>query len=174
VTYEPTSKVLETTGWRDLSLVAASGLHSYFPFDDASFDFNLQLDPPLTYHQIFVYNHVPGFVIDCSDFRVRRKEDGTVDISFVLQRSPLVGVMAISLAIASVVFMLFILRLNNVESLATSVASFFFSMWSLRGIFSSEMRVFPTLFDFWLLLVCMMMLVLLCLKAVTARAKPLG
>ena len=43
------------------------------------------------------------------------------------------------------------------------------ALWSIRGIMSSEIRVFPTLLDAWILTLCVVLIVLLTWK-VTFRA----
>ncbi len=90
---------------------------------------------------------------------------GKFHLSFELRRSPLIQLSAIVLGVAGLVFLVIIMTLEKVELLAPSVASYFFALWSIRGILSSEIRVFPTLLDAWILTLCVVLVVLLIWKA---------
>jgi len=112
-----------------------------------------------------VTNRVPGFIMQCENVKVKRLDGGSVHLEFELRRSPLVQLSAIVLGAAGLLFLVLIMRLEKVESLATSVASYFFALWSIRGIMSSEIRVFPTLLDAWILTLCVLLIVALIWRA---------
>ncbi len=150
--------------FQDFGLVAERGLHRYFPFDSSVFDFEVELDPPLEYQFVRITNRVPGFIIRCKQAEATRIDEAKVHVAFELRRDPLVQLSAVVLGSAGLLFLVLIMRLEKVESLATSIASYFFALWSIRGIMSSEIRVFPTLLDAWILTLCVVLIVLLIWK----------
>ena len=103
--------------------------------------------------------------MQCENVKVKRLDGGSVHLEFELRRSPLVQLSAVVLGAAGLLFLVLIMRLEKVESLATSVASYFFALWSIRGIMSSEIRVFPTLLDAWILTLCVLLIVALIWRA---------
>ena len=76
---------------------------------------------------------------------------------------------ALVLCVASFVFLVLIVRLEKTESLAASVASFFFSLWSIRVILGSDIKTFPTFIDLWILTLCILMVFGLIGKVLWAR-----
>ena len=60
------------------------------------------------------------------------------------------------LVVAPIGFLVLILRTAQLQNLATSMAAFFFSLWSLRGILAPMMKTFPTLFDYGILTLCLL------------------
>ena len=98
-----------------------------------------------------------------------RKADGTFNLKFQLSRNPLVQLTAITLAVTAAMFMLLVVTLHKVETIAAAVASFFFSVWSVRGIFASQLKTFPTLLDCYILTLCAILLVLLCWKVILSK-----
>lgn len=139
-------------------LVQTSGSHKLFPFDSARFDFTLSFKPQIPFSSIIVENRVHGFVVDCRSLRVSYSPERNMQVEFGISRDPLTQLTAGLLCVASLVFLVLILRLEKIESLATSVASFFFSLWSIRAILASEIKTFPTLLDVWILIMCSLML----------------
>jgi hypothetical protein len=151
--------------------LSAGTRHESFPFDSARFDFEVSLDPPLNFSHILINNRVPGFVIPCSELHVDRLNTGHFHIKFGLDRSPFIELYVVALTIASVVFLILILQINQLTTLATSIASFFLALWSLRRIFDPQIKTFPTLFDHGILSICM--LALFCLLWKVYRLKRL-
>lgn len=141
------------------SFVPVRGRHWYFPFDSAYFDTQITIEPLLSLTAFRLTNRVPGFVCDCADIMVRQAMDGKWQIQFELRRNSLVQLAAAVLAGGALVFLVFILQLPNVESLAPAVASYFFSLWSIRNILGGSIRVFPTLLDCWLLTLSTLLIV---------------
>ena len=88
----------------------------------------------------------------------------TLHTHFVMQRNPLVQLMATVLFVAAALFAIIIPLSVKPDSLPTAVASFFFSVWSIRGILSSEMKVFPTLLDLGILFLCVLLILLIGLR----------
>jgi hypothetical protein len=114
-------------------------------------------------------NHVPGFVLSCAECRATKSPDGQAHISFPLDRSPLIQLTVYVVAAAPLIFLLLIMSLTQVESVVVSAASYFVSIWFLRGILSEPMKTFPTLFDRWLLTISMVMIILFLWKIVRLK-----
>lgn len=146
-------------GFVPFDVVAASGLHQYFPLDSASFDFTLDLVPLGPRRVFIISNRVPGFVLPCNKFRVSSDPKGSLHVSFTLRRSPLIQLFVFVLSLAMVIFLVLIIRIKDTGVLPTAVASYFFSVFSLRTIVGDQVKTFPTLFDCVILTVCMVMLV---------------
>ena len=144
-----------------ISLYRVSGSHSDFPFDSAEFEFDMTYSPVVPINYVGVRDRNAGFGIGCGSLKVKRKAPGVVHIQFEARRNPLVQLTAIVLVLAGLIFLLVIVFVVKVESLPTSVASFFFSLWSIRAIMASQLRTFPTILDLAVLSLCALFLVLL-------------
>jgi hypothetical protein len=142
-------------------LITTAGLHQYFPFDSAKFDFTLTLGPGLTQQIFRVSNRVPGFVLPCNSLKVSPQKSGALQVSFALKRSPLIQLFVVVLCLALVVFLVLILQIKDTGALPTAVASYFFSALTLRTIVSDQIKMFPTLFDCFILSLSMAMIVAL-------------
>ena len=162
--YDPSRHVLKMRDSEELGLISQGRLHRYFPFDSARFNFDIDADPWLEPSVLRVTNRVPGFILNCKSVKNERIDNQIVRIVFKLKRSPLIFFASVVLCIAALIFMVLILKLENTEGLSSATASFFFSIWSVRGIFSSVIKIFPTLMDCWLLLLCSLMPILLLLR----------
>lgn len=165
---------LRSKDFQKFDLVAKTGLHRFFPFDSSSFDCSIEFSPFVPFDVVRLVNRVPGFVLDRDSFRSIPITNG-VKLSFRLERSPLTVLFAVVLAIAALAFALLILTLTKTETIATASASFFLSLWSLRTIVASESHTFPTLFDSWILTVCIIFMAGLIWKVsryATTVAKP--
>jgi hypothetical protein len=150
--------VLRSQTAQPFDIIRRSGSHQHFPFDSAEFSLGLSITPPLDLKVIRFVNQVPGFVLYCRECQATKDSEGILHLKFSLHRSPLIQVYVVVLFLASVIFCFLLLRLRNVESLAVAVASFFLSLWSLRGIIGSEIKTFPTLFDYGLLTVAVLLM----------------
>ncbi len=148
-------------------MIRKNGAHRNFPFDSASFAFDLKITPPVDLRVIRLQNRVAGFVMDCGSLKATRSDAGVFHIEFGLSRNPLVQLTAVVLCFAAVVFLVLIAFMKS-ESLPTSVASFFFSLWSVRAILSSQIKTFPTLLDGFILTLCATLLLVLGWKLVLA------
>lgn len=158
------NQAFRTDRFYDISLVSEKGLHRSFPFDSAHFNFDIDLDPPIGFQFVRIVNRVPGFVVDCQEVSVVRPEKGKVTYGFTVDRSPLITLTSIVLVITATFFVVMIGFINSIQTLALTAASFFFSIWSLRGILSAEIQTFPTLFDASLLSLSVILLVILSWK----------
>jgi hypothetical protein len=142
-------KTIWDTSWKALrpqapevfDLIAETRSHQSFPFDSARFDSALDLDPPIDFKVIRIANRVPGFVMNCREMFVTRPNSRTLHIKFGLHRSPFVQLYTVTLTLASIVFLLLIIRITQFTSLATAMASFFLSLCSLPDTFSRRCRI---------------------------------
>jgi len=158
--YDQPNKTLWMSKPLDITLNRTSGSHRDFPFDSAQFDFSLTYDPAVPFKYIILRNANSSFDISCKTFKVDR-ESNVAHISFDAQRNPVVKLTAFVLVSAAFIFLVAIVACVKTESLPTSVASYFFSLWSIRAILSSEIKTFPTLLDMGILSMCVLLLGLL-------------
>lgn len=146
---------------QEVPFYRVSGSHRDFPFDSATIDFDTTFKPALKLKFLMIRNLNPSFYIPCDAAKVRSDSSGKIRINFEMRRNPLVEVMAIVILMAAALFVVVIPFTVRAEALPTSVASFFFSIWSIRGILSSEMKVFPTRLDLMILFLCVLLLLLI-------------
>jgi hypothetical protein len=170
--YDTAAQTLWATKAVDASLTRISGAHRDFPFDSARFDFDLSWDPAVPLSNIFVRNRNPSFDLVCSTYEVEVKGGGKFHVSFEARRNPLVQLTAVVLVCAGFLFLVGIVGFVRTESLPTAVASFFFSLWSIRAILSSEMKTFPTNLDLAILSLCVLLLVALGVRVGLKEMRP--
>lgn len=100
-------------------------------------------------------NHAAGFYIPCDAISVHT-EGGSTHISFELRRNPLITGVAVLLLAAAGVFAILIPLFMDNGPLPHALSSFFFAVWTIRGLFGLTVEGSPTLFD-----LCIVFLVLL-------------
>jgi fucose 4-O-acetylase-like acetyltransferase len=105
-----------------------------------------------------VVNRVPGFMLSRSSAIADRNPDGSLRIRFLLRRNLFTQVLCVLIIVAGLCFSILILATQTSTALGSSVAAFFFSLWSLRGVLSSQIYTFPTLLDYAIVLLCCFML----------------
>jgi hypothetical protein len=159
--YDQVNQTLWMNKAADLSFVRVAGSHRDFPFDSAKFDYQATFTPPVALDDVLLRNTNSGFYMPCGSVSVTNTGTSGFHIIFELKRNPLVQLTATVLIIAAFLFLLAIVVSVKKESLATAIASFFFSLWSIRAILSSEMKAFPTLLDLGILSLCVLLLVLM-------------
>jgi hypothetical protein len=147
-----------------------SGSHRDFPFDSGAIDFGATFKPAVQFDFLMIRNLNSSFYIPCDTASVTRDGPGKIRVHFEMRRNPLVRMMAIVIMGAASLFVLLIPFTVRLEALPTSVASFFFSIWSIRGVLSSEMKVFPTVLDIAILFLCVLLLLLSASEFFTAGA----
>jgi hypothetical protein len=147
----------------EFALTRTAGSHRDFPFDSANFDFDLSWSPAVQIDNFFLRNRNPSFDVRCERLRTTISSN-KIHVSFEARRNPLVQLTAVVLLGAGFLFSLGIAGFVRPDALPPAVASFFFSLWSFRGILSSEMKIFPTIFDLLILSLCVWVLVLLGLR----------
>jgi hypothetical protein len=155
-----------------VDFIRTSGSHRDFPFDSAAFDFEVSFAPVVPLKYVFLRNTNASFYIPCSTVAVTgNAASGHFHLKFEARRNPLVFETTLFLMIAASIFALIIPFSATKETVATSIASFFFSIWSVRGILGSEMTTFPTIFDLVLLALCTFILLVLSLRLIYEWAK---
>jgi hypothetical protein len=160
---------LESPGWQDFGLVSRDGRHRDFPFDSRSFEFTLDFSPDLPLDLVRLTNRVPGFSVPCKTFSVGWASSHELQVRFDLKRDRLIQLFAVVFVVVAAVFPLIIVRLADVPALATSVASYFLSLWSLRRIMEGEIHVFPSVFDAMILGLSVLLLVLLMFRVAASQ-----
>lgn len=148
----------------NMGFISQTNSHRMFPFDSAHFDYTLNIEPAVSIPVFRFTERVPGFVMPCNAANVSRQGDGSFHVAFELRRSLFIPVTASVLFLAAVVFCIAIATSLETKALPTAVASFFFSLWSIRGVFGLEAQGFPTLFDVGILVLCLLILSLLFIR----------
>ena len=161
-TWDNSWKALRPQVPEDFDLITEASSHQKFPYDSARFNFELDVDPPIDFKVIRIVNRVPGFTMNCSTMQSYRPHARTLQIHFGLERSLIIWLFVIMLVVASVGFFVLIFLTAQITTLATSMAAFFFSLWTMRRILEPLMKTFPTLFDYGMLTICI--LALLCVS----------
>ena len=133
-------------GQKSMSFVSLNASHYMFPFDSSRFDYTITFDQPINMRAVLLVNRAPGFFMPCPSVAVRTSE-GSVAVAFELVRNPLIVGTAMLLVGAAAVFAVSITMFVEAKSLPQAVASYFFSLWSVRGIFGLTLESFPTFFD---------------------------
>jgi hypothetical protein len=162
--WDDLGQILWMSDREKMSFISQHGSHRNFPFDSADFDFTLKMDPVVNIPVFRFNNRVSGFYMPCDDVKVTRAEDGSFRVLFGLRRDLLTRVAAIMLFAAAVIFAFAITIFVEAKTLPTAVASYFFSLWSIRGIFGLGAEGFPTLLDVGILTLCILILVLLAVR----------
>jgi hypothetical protein len=147
-----------------MTFVPISGSHRRFPFDSAQFSFKLRVEPAVNLPVFRVTSRVAGFEMPCSLLTVNRDTDASYSVSFFLRRSEFLQDTVCILFGAAALFSLAIAFYVESKSLPTAVASFFFSLWSIRLIFGLDTQGFPTLFDLGILALCLLFILLLLVR----------
>ncbi|MEO5956290.1 MAG: hypothetical protein ABIR36_11460 [Nitrospiraceae bacterium] len=129
-----------------------------FPFDSPTFDFSLRFMPPRIPKVVLVRNLTSDFIPLCETFL--SKWDGaeklTVRVSY--RRNPFVQATVVIIGLGALSFGLLLGLIKGTEGLTIATASYFFSIWSVRSIIAPTGLAYPTLLDFWLMFVCMIVL----------------
>ncbi len=156
----------------DVPFYRESGSHRDFPFDSTTINADTTFNPAVKVHFVMVRNFNASFYIPCDSTKVTNDASGNIHLTFELRRNPLVVLTAVVISVAAALFVFAIALAVKPESQPTSVASFFFSIWSLRGILGSEMKVFPTKFDMWILFLCVLLILLIAIRLLFRWIKP--
>jgi hypothetical protein len=148
----------------NIPFVRQTGSPWDFPFDSTTIDFDTTFKPALPLRGLIIRNFNPSFYLVCDPPWFKVTSPDSVHLHFRMRRNPLVQLMAVVIFGTAALFALIIPFSVKRDSLPMAVASFFFSVWSTRGILSSEMKVFPTLFDLGILFLCVLILLLIGLQ----------
>jgi hypothetical protein len=156
----------------NVPFVRQSGLPRDFPFDSTTIDFDTTFKPALPLSGLMIRNFDPSFYIPCDMVRASSVAGDTLHLRFEMRRNPLVQLMASVVFVAAALFALIIPFSVKKDALPTAVSSFFFSVWSTRGILSSEMTVFPTRFDVGILFLCVLLMLLIGIRVLMWWIRP--
>lgn len=148
-----------------------SGSARDFPFDSTTIDFDTTFTPPLAFKFVKVRNLNPSFFIPCGTAKLTTYPSGQLHLNFEMRRNPLVKLMAIVILLVAALFVLIIPFAVKLETLPTAVASFFFSIWSIRGILNPEIPVFPSRLDLIVLCLCILLVPLIGIRLLIRWAR---
>ena len=125
--------------------------HRQFPFDSPHFEVTLSFNPPIRPSVVRFVNRTDTFLPLSNTLKATWNEPGNLTISIHFTRNPFVKTAVVILGLGAAIFGIFLGFLKTLESLATATASYFLSLWSLRGIVDRTILSFPTYLDMWLL-----------------------
>ena len=143
----------------ELGLPADDRGHARFPFDSSAINLTFRFDQPVPIDIVRVTNRVPGFVLVKGSATAIQEKDGSLRIGFLLRRNLFTQALCALILVAGITFAVLILATQTPAALGSSVAAFFFSLWSLRGVLASQIQTFPTLLDYAIVLLCSFMLI---------------
>ncbi len=134
--------------------------HRQFSFDSPDFEFTLNFNPPIRPSVVRFVNRTDTFLPLSKTLKASWNDPGNLPISIQVTRNPFVKTAVIILGLGAAIFDIFLGFLKTLESLATATASYFLSLWSLRGIVHRTILSFPTYLDMWLLALAAMLLLI--------------
>jgi len=134
--------------------------HRQFPFDSPHFEVTLNFNPPIRPSVVRFVNRTDTFLPVSKTLKASWNEPGTLTISIQFTRNPFVQIALVILGLGAATFGILLGFLQSLESLATATASYFLSLWSLRGIVDRTILSFLTLLDMWLLALAAMVLLI--------------
>jgi hypothetical protein len=154
----PFSKGLATPKPLSFMIPTPGVSQKLFPFDSPTFDFSLQFEPPRRPKVIFVRNLTTDFIPICPGFTSDWDGSDTLTVKVVFRRNPFVQATVVIIGLAALAFGWLLGRVQETEDLATATASYFFSIWSVRGIVAPSGLAYPTWLDLWLMAVSIFVL----------------
>lgn len=155
------------TNVADMDFPTADRGHSRFPFDSSYVELNLSFKPAIPINVVRITNRVPGFILSEASVTADLHADGSIRLRFLVKRDPFTQILCGLILVAGLCFAILILATQTAAALGSSVAAFFFSLWSLRGVLATQIQTFPTLFDYAIVLLCSFMLLGLILRVLT-------
>jgi hypothetical protein len=144
----------------DVGLPTPSVSQRLFPFDSPAFNVAFKFEPPKRPKVVIFRNRTPDFIPLCDTLRAEWNGADTLDLQLTFRRNPFVQATIVIIGLAALAFGVLLGRIKKAESLATATASYFFSLWSIRGIVAPTAVAYPTLLDFWLMAVSIVVLFL--------------
>jgi hypothetical protein len=130
----------------------------HFPLDSRTFDFSLSFTPPQRPRFVIIRNLTTDFIPACSTFSSQWDGIDKLGVTITFRRNPFVQRTAVLVGLAALVFGLLLLRLKSPDDLARATASYFFSLWSVRGLVTPSGLAYSTLLDFWFMVVAAVVL----------------
>jgi len=143
----------------------------HFPFDSRTFDFSLGFTPPQRPKVVIIRNLTTDFIPVCSTFSSNWDGIDKLSIKIKFRRNPFVQATAVIVALAALIFGLLLGSIKAPEDLARAAASYFFSLWSVRGLITPSGLAYSTLLDLFFMAVAVIVLFVVLLR-LTASASP--
>jgi hypothetical protein len=154
----PFSKGLATPRPLDLDLPTPGVSQRRFPLDSAVIDMLLTITPPIRPATVIVRNLSPDFIPRCQSFSANWTGPDQLRVVVPFSRNPFVQGTVVLMAVAVVVFALLLALIRETGDLAVATASYFFSVWSIRGIVAPPDLGYSSLLDLWLMGACILVL----------------
>lgn len=129
-----------------------------FPFDSPDFDIKLKFEPAIRPKGVIIRNLSPDFIPKCGTMTSQWNGQDQLDVKISFQRNPFVQVTATVMALAVALFAVLLVLVRKTEELVIATASFFISMWSIRGIIVPTGLMYSTLLDLWMMSVSLVAL----------------
>jgi hypothetical protein len=168
----PWSKGLATPKPVPLALPTPGVSLKHFPFDSRTFNFTLQFTPPRRPKVVLVRNHTADFIPVCGGLVSDWDGNDRLTVTVAFHRNPFVQATVVIIGLGALAFGLLLGRIREAEDLAMATASYFFSVWSVRGIVAPSGLAYPTLLDFWLMAVSIMVLFVVAWRLSVGAGKP--
>lgn len=143
-----------------------------FPLDSPAFDVDLELRPIIRPGVVIVRNLSSGFLPKCAQLSATWSEKGHLQVKVEFQRNPFVQTTVILMALAAIAFAGLLALVRGIENLTIATASYFFSVWSVRGIVAPEGLPYSSLLDFWLMASSLIALFVVMWRLTAARRPP--
>jgi len=139
-------------GERDLPLYPKKGSLLFYPFENLSFDFSIELDPKRNFREIHVYDRLTGFFTDNLKYEGKK-------ITILLKSKPYGRAFFIVLVLLLFIYLIVVIvKVRKIELLVTSLVTFFISIWSIRSVVNDFIIGSVTLFDLVLLIFSVLLL----------------
>jgi hypothetical protein len=152
----------------EIAFISRSNSHYMFPFDSASFNDTFSFEPAIELNAIVLTNRVAGFYMPCCAIAMHT-ELGRAQISFELRRNPLITGAAVLLLLGAGVFAVLIPLFMETGPLPHALSSYFFAVWTIRGLFGLTPEGFPTFFDLCIVSLVLLIVLLLFLRGLGLR-----
>jgi hypothetical protein len=152
----------------EMAFLSRSSSHYWFPFDSAHFHEAFIFDPAIDIRAILLKNLVAGFYMPCDKVTGETKP-GSAEISFELNRNPLIVDAAVLLLLVAAGFAVLITLFMDGGPLPHALSSYFFAVWTIRTLFGLTAEGFPTFFDLCLISLVLLIILLLFLRSLGLR-----
>ena len=152
----------------EMAFVSHGRPHFMFPFDYGDFHETLTFEPQIDIKAVVLKNLVGGFYMPCDTSKVEIT-NGRAEISFKLNRNPLIIYTAVILLSMTAIFAVLITLFMENGPLPHALSSYFFSVWSIRVLFGLTVDGFPTFFDLSILGLVLLIGLLLLLRGLGLR-----
>jgi hypothetical protein len=147
----PFSQGLASADPAPISLPTPTSSQRRFPFDTPRIDLRFAIEPALRPGGLIVRNFSPDFVMQCNAVEAKWFEPNELAVRVSLRRNPFVRTTIILMIVAAFLFAALLGLVRETDDLAIATASYFFSIWSIRGIVTPTALSYSTLLDLWLM-----------------------